>query len=98
MKLQLSVLLLCCSCLVYAQSPVGIFENHSDIGNPKKAGSTSYDAGAQVYNLKGAGYNIWFGRDELQYAYKKIAGDFVLTANFEFVGKDLEQVCRGCRW
>jgi Tol biopolymer transport system component len=65
----------------------GVFDYQSDVGNPQKRGSVQYDAGSQTYTLKGAGYNIWFNRDEFQYAYKKIKGDFILTANFEFVGK-----------
>jgi len=68
------------------QNSVGIFENHTDVGNPKKAGTTSYDAATQTYMLKGSGYNIWFNRDEFQFAYKKMSGDFMLTADFEFTG------------
>ncbi|MEZ4775732.1 MAG: hypothetical protein R3D00_21310 [Bacteroidia bacterium] len=71
----------------YAQSGgTGIFETSVDIGNPKLKGSSSYDASTQTYTLKGAGYNIWFERDEFHYLYNKIKGDFILTANFEFVG------------
>jgi TolB protein len=70
-----------------AQNPVGEFTDHLDIGNPKKAGAVDYDESTQTYTLKGGGYNIWFGRDEFHYAYKKITGDFLLTANFEFVGE-----------
>ena len=72
--------------VVTAQSPVGVFENHADVGTPKKAGAAQYDAATQMYSLKGAGYNIWFNRDEFHYVYKKIAGDFIATANFELVG------------
>jgi TolB protein len=68
-------------------NPVGIFEDHLDVGKPKKAGTVIYDQGSQTYSIKGGGYNIWFERDEFQYAYKKIKGDFILTANFAFVGK-----------
>jgi Tol biopolymer transport system component len=68
-------------------TPVGIFNAHSDIGNPKKAGSAIYNQADQSYTLKGAGYNIWFERDEFHYLFNKIKGDFILTANFEFVGK-----------
>ena len=68
---------------VSAQNPVGIFDNHADIGNPKNAGGTVYDTATQSYTIRGSGYNIWFNRDEFQYAYKKIGGDFMLTANFE---------------
>lgn len=67
--------------------PVGIFQANSDIGNPKKAGSAVYNKADQSYTLKGAGYNIWFERDEFHYLYNKIQGDFLLTANFEFIGK-----------
>jgi TolB protein len=72
--------------LSFGQTSLGVFENSEDIGKPKIAGSTSYDATTQIYTLKGAGYNIWFGRDEFQYAYKKIKGDFILSADFEFIG------------
>src|SRR5687768_11398276 len=67
-------------------NPTGIFQNNIDVGKPKKAGSSLYDATSQTYTLAGAGYNIWFGRDEFQYLYNKIKGDFILTANFEFIG------------
>jgi TolB protein len=65
---------------------VGSFEAHTDIGKPKLQGDTRFIENDQVYRLKGAGYNIWFGRDEFQYAYRKISGDFILTADFEFLG------------
>ncbi len=69
------------------QASLGVFEKAQDLGNPRQAGMASYEAASQSYSLKGAGYNIWFQRDEFQYIYKKIKGDFILTANVEFVGK-----------
>ena len=69
------------------ETPVGIFQNSADIGKPKYAGSTAFDEATQTYTMKGSGYNIWFNRDEFQFVYKKLSGDFILTANFEFVGK-----------
>ena len=69
------------------QGPIGIFKYNKDIGNPAKAGSASYDNASQQYTLKGAGYNIWFERDEFNYLYNKVAGDFIITADFEFIGK-----------
>ncbi|HLX90031.1 MAG TPA: hypothetical protein VKR32_00020, partial [Puia sp.] len=71
---------------VMAQNPVGIFENHMDIGHPKLTGSARYDEASQTYYISGAGSNIWFNRDEFQYIYKKLGGDFCLTADFEFTG------------
>ena len=64
----------------------GIFTTGADIGHPKNAGASSYDAGTQTYSLRGSGYNIWFNRDEFHYLSKKIGGDFILTADFAFVG------------
>ena len=81
------ILLFFCVQISHAQNRVGIFENHLDIGNPKLTGSTDYNSKDQSYTLKGSGYNIWFERDEFQFAYNKIKGDFILTANFEFMGK-----------
>ncbi len=71
---------------VVAQHPVGIFEDHKDIGDPKLAGDASYDEATQTYNIKGSGDNIWFNHDEFQFVYKKLKGDFILTADFAFTG------------
>jgi Tol biopolymer transport system component len=71
-----------------AQGPAaGIFQNSTDVGNPKNRGSSAYNQPDQSYSLKGSGYNIWFERDEFHYLYNKIKGDFILTANFRFEGK-----------
>jgi TolB protein len=81
--------LLFCANTSYAQSDsLGVFDTHQDIGNPKKAGSAKYDKVTHSYTVSGSGYNIWFNRDEFQYVYKKIKGDFTATANFEFKGAD----------
>lgn len=81
---------LICSTLFFnrsiAQHPVGIFDDHTDIGNPKLHGSATYNEETQTYDLAGGGYNIWFNRDEFQFVYKKISGDFILTADFDFTG------------
>lgn len=66
---------------------VGIFREHTDVGGPKLAGAASFDPSTETYTLQGAGYNIWFGRDEFHYLYNKLKGDFILTANFAFPGK-----------
>ena len=89
MKATLSMILflLTVTLAVSQNNPVGIFESHSDVGNPKTSGSAQYNDVSQTYTLGGGGYNIWFGRDEFHYLYSKIKGDFILTANFEFIGK-----------
>ena len=65
----------------------GLFENNADVGNPKIAGSSSYNAQKKEYTLTGSGYNIWFERDEFQYLFKELKGDFTVKGDFELVGK-----------
>ena len=85
-KIATTIALFCVlSISLIAQSPMtGLFDINTDIGNPKSAGSAVYDATTQSYTLKGAGYNIWFNRDEFHYLATKIKGDFIVTADFEF--------------
>jgi len=88
MKTILTLLLTGIVSIAAAQnSPVGVFSGSADIGNPRIKGSSAYNETDQSYTLKGGGYNIWFDRDEFHYLFSKIKGDFILTANFEFVGK-----------
>ena len=77
-KLIIIIGLLLNATISMAQNPVGDFSNHADIGNPKLKGAAAFNVSEQSYHLKGAGYNIWFGRDEFHYAYNKIKGDFIL--------------------
>ena len=69
---------------------IGVFDTAVDIGKPKLAGSSFYDSIKQEYKLKGAGYNIWFNRDEFQFLCKRIKGDFIATADFEFLSKGVD--------
>jgi TolB protein len=88
MKFLYFILLIIAGNSAYAQTDaIGIFDHHEDIGHPKNAGSAQYDKVTHTYTLTGSGYNIWFNRDEFQYVYKKIKGDFTVTANFEFIGE-----------
>ena len=88
MKFRILGLLLFTALLSMAQqkNAAGIFQNHTDIGNPKVKGAVLYDADRQSYNIMAGGYNIWFNRDEFQYAYNKVKGDFILTANVKLLG------------
>ncbi|MEP7320903.1 MAG: DUF5050 domain-containing protein, partial [Saprospiraceae bacterium] len=63
---------------------VGVFDTAVDVGKPKMAGSSVYDPVKQEYTIKGAGYNIWFNRDEFQYLASRIQGDFIVTADMDF--------------
>jgi TolB protein len=76
---------------VFAQSSsLGIFKDHSDIGNPELAGYVKYNSENDEYVIEGSGYNIWFERDEFHYLWRKIKGDFILKARIEFIGEGVE--------
>jgi TolB protein len=67
-----------------AQGPVGIFENHADIGNVLHPGSATFDPAKKAYTLIGSGENMWLTADAFQFAWKKVSGDIDLTADISF--------------
>ncbi len=70
--------------------PLGVFEHHADIGSPKLAGRATYNAATQEYRLTAGGYNVWFERDEMHFAWRMMRGDFILQARAEFVGTGVD--------
>ena len=69
----------------------GVFEGKGDVGNPARAGAARYDADNEEYLVSGAGANMWASRDEFQFVWKRLKGDFILTSSAAFVGKGTEQ-------
>ena len=87
-----SAVIACCMVLLgtglFAQlSPLGVFDHHEDVGNPKLKGSAVYNPENQTYLLSGAGKNMWANADEFHFAWKKIKGDFIIQATVQFIGK-----------
>jgi len=74
--------LVCCAAAL-AQEPAGqpIFASNSDIGDPKTAGSSTFDASTGTYVVKGGGENMWGTRDAFHLAWTQLSGDFALTAD-----------------
>ena len=70
--------------------PLGDFEAHVDVGSPKIAGYATWNAASQVYTLSAGGVNIWAKRDEFQFAYRRLKGDFIVQAQVEFQGKGVD--------
>ena len=64
---------------------LGIFEAATDVGTPSHKGNVSYDAAPKEYRITGGGNNMWFGRDDFYYVWKKMTGDVVVTANMTIV-------------
>ena len=69
---------------------VGVFDGHMDVGAPRIAGSTLYNAVSQEYTLSAGGVNMWATRDEFQFAWKRMTGDFILQARVEFLGTGVD--------
>jgi hypothetical protein len=87
MKHAIAICILFLACITMQAQNTGKFTGQADVGHPEKSGSATYDGKTKTYLLKGSGYNIWFERDEFHYLYKKMKGDFVVTAHFELLGK-----------
>lgn len=68
----------------------GIFENQTNIGKPDKKGTVEYDSEKQEFTIMGSGENMWFGKDQFQYLYKSLQGDFILRARVQFVGQGVD--------
>ena len=67
------------------ESTMGLFENHGDVGTVLHSGAVEYDAAKRTYTVTGSGENMWFANDDFQFAWKKVSGDFALTADISFV-------------
>ena len=65
-------------------TPLGLFEGQSDIGGPLLPGSASFDSDTKKYTLNSASYNIWYTRDEMRLAWKRMSGDVSFAADITF--------------
>lgn len=66
---------------------LGVFEGHQDVGTVLHPGTTTYDPVKQRYMVTGSGENMWFGRDDFQFAWKKMSGDVAISADIAFIGE-----------
>src|SRR5262249_34954443 len=75
------------ACTAAAQPPgnLGIFEGASDVGTPSHKGSVVYDAARKEYRVTGGGNNMWAGRDDFYFIWKKVTGDVRLTATLNII-------------
>src|SRR5262245_6053554 len=79
MKQFLTLLLIIFLHTIQAQD-LGLFTAHMDVGNPINKGSVAYNATTQEYTLTGSGSNMWLRKDEFHFLYRKLRGDFIITA------------------
>ena len=64
---------------------LGIFEGAADVGTPSHKGSVVYDAAKKEYRITGGGNNMWAGRDDFFFVWRKVTGDVAITANVKIV-------------
>jgi TolB protein len=83
-KILFAAILICSSSVMGGD--IGIFEGESDVGSPAKAGGTSFDSAGGNYRISGGGENMWFARDDFHFLWKKMEGDFALSADVVFEG------------
>jgi TolB protein len=76
---------------VYSQVPaLGLFTNHTDVGNVKHRGTVVYDKDVDQYEISGSGKNIGLDHDSFSFLWRKMEGDFILTARASFVGTGID--------
>ena len=74
--------------MVEAQArPLGVFEDHQDVGTVLHPGSATFDAESGTYTITGSGENMWFGSDDFQFVWKKMSGDVAISADIAFEGE-----------
>ena len=67
--------------------PVGLFENHSDVGKVLHAGSVEFDEATRTYTISGSGENMWAAADGFHYVWKKVSGDISISTDILFPSK-----------
>jgi TolB protein len=74
-----------------AAGSLGPFTDSGDVGSPKNAGSTEYDPKLDSFTVTGSGENMWAGKDQMQFVWKRIKGDFIVTARGKFLTEGGDQ-------
>ncbi len=73
----------------YAQpQPIGIFDNHADIGAVSAPGEATYNPDQKEYEIKGSGSDIWGNSDEFHFVYKELSGNFRLRGTMLVYNED----------
>jgi len=85
--------LLALICLIIASafgqkiSKIGLFDERTDVGSPAIQGKATYNPATQEYLMEGAGINMWATTDQFNFLWKKIKGDFTISATVKFIGE-----------
>jgi Tol biopolymer transport system component len=77
-------------------SPVGLFEDHADVGKPAHAGSAAFDAAQRTYLVTGGGKNMWGREDQFHFVWKRMSGDVALAADVRWLGAGKDPHRKAC--
>jgi TolB protein len=72
------------------QKHIGVFEGQTDVGPVLHKGAATYNAKTQEYQLSGSGANVWADKDEFQFLWKRMKGDFILYTRAHLLGKGVD--------
>ena len=75
---------------VAVQGPLGVFDGHGDVGHVRTTGSVAFDPQSQEYRITGSGQNMWEARDDFHFVWKRLTGNFILSARVRFNGPNVE--------
>jgi Tol biopolymer transport system component/regulation of enolase protein 1 (concanavalin A-like superfamily) len=70
--------------LVFGAPELGVFSGQTDIGHVRHSGSVVFDPAKSEYLIAGGGENMWLTNDAFHFVWKKMSGDFTLTADVKF--------------
>lgn len=65
---------------------IGVFSGHQDVGAVAHPGAAAYDPGSKSFTIAGSGENMWFGKDQFHFVWKKVSSDVALSADVVFLG------------
>ena len=64
---------------------LGAFTNSDNVGAPPIKGSAEFDAASGQYKITGSGTDIWGKADQFHYVWRRMSGDFAITATAKFL-------------
>ena len=86
MKRLVANLVLCTAALLFAAESTAIFDSSGDVGETPKKGKVEFSPSTGDYTITGGGANMWAAVDAFHFAWKKLSGDVVITADVHFIG------------
>ena len=70
--------------------PLALFDGHGDLGPVARPGSVAEDSREGALVISGGGANMWFASDEGHFLWKRMKGDFIVSARTAFIGEGVE--------